>query len=113
MQLVASFYPLTSEAWIDQNKSLLEELIYGRRAGMLKFWTPDFISRRIDRCYAIAAAARDPEKRVLHLQLARSYRALLSMLPERPLRSDLVRLRSFARVELARAGYRPAYCTAG
>jgi hypothetical protein len=79
---------------------------------MLKFWTPEFVSRRIDRCYAIAAAARNPDKRTLHLQLARSYRALLSILPERPLRSDLVRLQSLARVDLARAGYRPALCTA-
>ena len=78
---------------------------------MVRFWTPEFVSRRIDRCYAIAAAARSPQKRRVHLQLARSYRALLNMLPERPTRSDLVRLASLARVQLLRAGYRPAFCT--
>ena len=79
---------------------------------MFRFWTPEIVSRRIDRCYAIAAAARNSDKRLLHLRLARSYRALLAMLPEQPLQSDLVRLQSLARVNLARAGYRPALCTA-
>lgn len=79
---------------------------------MSRVWNREFVIRRIDRCYAIAAAARDSKKRTLHLQLARSYRALLSILPDRPLRSDLVRLHSLARVDLARAGYRPAFCIA-
>ena len=40
----------------------------------------DFLIRRIDRCYLIAAASRVPEKRQMHLGLARHYRALLASL---------------------------------
>jgi len=36
-----------------------------------------FLTRRIDRCYLIAAGARVPEKRQVHLELARRYRKIL------------------------------------
>jgi hypothetical protein len=38
---------------------------------------PAFLVQRIDRCYLLAAAARAPEKRALHLERARHYRRLL------------------------------------
>ncbi len=47
---------------------------------MTFFWTRDFLTRRIDRCYLIAAGARKPEKRKMHLELARYYRRMLSSL---------------------------------
>lgn len=40
-------------------------------------WNSDSLVRRIDRCYLIAAGARLPEKRRLHLELARHYRRIL------------------------------------
>ncbi len=43
-------------------------------------WSRDFLTRRIDRCYLIAAGARKPEKRKIHLELARYYRRMLSSL---------------------------------
>lgn len=49
---------------------------------MRSFWTRSFLTRRIDRCYLIAAAARIPEKRRIHLELARYYRRMLASLPE-------------------------------
>ncbi|HEX8057063.1 MAG TPA: hypothetical protein VF481_10400 [Novosphingobium sp.] len=49
---------------------------------MRSFWTRSFLTRRIDRCYLIAAAARLPEKRRIHLELARYYRRMLASLPE-------------------------------
>lgn len=45
---------------------------------MRNFWTREFLTRRINRCYLIAAGAKIPEKRMLHLELARHYRALLA-----------------------------------
>lgn len=47
---------------------------------MAFFWNRDFLTQRIDRCYLIAAAARKPEKRKVHLELARYYRRMLSSL---------------------------------
>lgn len=41
------------------------------------FQSRDFLTRRIDRCYLIAAGARVPHKRKVHLELARHYRKLL------------------------------------
>lgn len=43
-------------------------------------WTHDFLTRRIDRCYLIAAWARVPERRKTYLKLARHYRGLLANL---------------------------------
>jgi hypothetical protein len=54
-----------------------------REAGdglMHRFWTRDLLTRRIDRCYLIAAGARRAEKRIAHLELARRYRELLATL---------------------------------
>lgn len=45
---------------------------------MGKFRTRDFLTRRIDRCYLIAAGAKMPEKRKVHLELARHYRQMLA-----------------------------------
>ena len=45
---------------------------------MPSFWNRDFLTRRIDRCYLIAAGAKIPEKRRVHLELARHYRGILS-----------------------------------
>lgn len=50
------------------------------------FWTREFLTRRIDRCYLIAAGARRPEKRKLHLELARYYRKVLAAVAEGPSR---------------------------
>lgn len=44
------------------------------------FWSRDFLTRRIDRCYLIAAGTKKPEKREAHLELARRYRRLLHAL---------------------------------
>jgi len=51
---------------------------------MRSSWTRDFLTRRIDRCYLIAAGARAAEKRKAHLERARHYRRLLSRLADRP-----------------------------
>jgi len=48
------------------------------------FWTREFLTRRIDRCYLIAAGAKRPDKRTLHLELARYYRNVLSALAQGP-----------------------------
>jgi len=49
-------------------------------------WTRDLLSRRIDRCYLIAAWTRATGKRRHYLALARHYRALLAGLSDgRPL----------------------------
>ncbi|WP_206238975.1 hypothetical protein [Novosphingobium terrae] len=42
------------------------------------FWNRDFLTRRIDRCYLIAAGTKKPHKREAHLELARRYRRLLT-----------------------------------
>jgi hypothetical protein len=46
------------------------------------FWNRDFLTRRIDRCYLIAAGTKKPHKREAHLELARRYRRLLSSLSD-------------------------------
>jgi len=46
-------------------------------------WTRDFLMRRIDRCYLIAAWAKAAEKRETYLELARYYRDLLSSMSAR------------------------------
>ncbi len=46
--------------------------------------TPEFLTRRIDRCYLIAAATRRPEKRQFHLELARYYRNILNTVLQAP-----------------------------
>ncbi|MBW8755525.1 MAG: hypothetical protein JF595_15540 [Sphingomonadales bacterium] len=48
---------------------------------MRSHWTRDFLMRRIDRCYLIAAWAKAADRRDLHLELARHYRKLLARLP--------------------------------
>jgi predicted YcjX-like family ATPase len=50
---------------------------------MRSFWTRDFLTRRIDRCYLIAARAKAAHKRKRHLELARHYRRLLASMCER------------------------------
>jgi len=44
---------------------------------MAWFRSRDFLTRRIDRCYLIAAASKAPHKRQVHLELARHYRSIL------------------------------------
>ncbi len=51
---------------------------------MRKCWTRDFLTRRIDRCYLIAVNARMPEKREVHLELARYYRGILASISGAP-----------------------------
>lgn len=41
-------------------------------------WSRDFLTRRIDRCYLIAAWTKISAKRATHLELARYYRRLLA-----------------------------------
>jgi hypothetical protein len=45
---------------------------------MARSWNADFLIRRIDRCYLLAACARHPEKRDRHLMRARHYRGVLA-----------------------------------
>jgi hypothetical protein len=45
---------------------------------MRSFWTRDFLTRRIDRCYLVAAWTKVADKRKAHLELARYYRRILS-----------------------------------
>jgi hypothetical protein len=52
---------------------------------MRSFWTRDFLMRRIDRCYLIAAWAKAAQRRNVYLDLARHYRKLLSTMPAGPL----------------------------
>ncbi len=47
---------------------------------MARFWSRDFLTRRIDRCYLIAAGTKNSEKRKVHLELARNYRQILASL---------------------------------
>jgi hypothetical protein len=47
---------------------------------MARFWSRDFLTRRIDRCYLIAAGTKSSEKRKVHLELARHYRRILASL---------------------------------
>lgn len=49
---------------------------------MTCFRSRDFLTRRIDRCYLIAAAAREPDRRAQHLELARHYRQVLTRVGE-------------------------------
>ena len=48
-------------------------------------WTQDFLGRRIDRCYLVAAWTRIAEKRETYLRLARHYRGILAAMPNRSL----------------------------
>jgi len=50
---------------------------------MGRFWNPDVLARRIDRCYLIAAGARNADKRQAHLELARHYRRMLTDVSQR------------------------------
>jgi hypothetical protein len=50
---------------------------------MQRIWTRDFLTRRIDRCYLVAAWTRVAEKRRTHLELARYYRRILSRMSGR------------------------------
>ena len=52
---------------------------------MRKSWSRDSLTRRIDRCYLIAAGTRRPEKRKIHLELARHYRRILSSIIDQPM----------------------------
>lgn len=52
---------------------------------MRSLWTRDFLMRRIDRCYLIAAWAKAAERRDAYLERARYYRSLLVSLADRPL----------------------------
>jgi hypothetical protein len=54
---------------------------------MTSRWSRTFLMHRIDRCYLIAAASRKPEKRKVHLELARHYRGILRALSDRPVAS--------------------------
>ena len=45
---------------------------------MRRTWTRDFLMKRIDRCYLIAAWTKDRVKRITYLKRARHYRALLA-----------------------------------
>lgn len=45
---------------------------------MRSYWTREFLARRVDRCYFLAAWAKAAEKRKAYLQLARYYRGLLA-----------------------------------
>jgi hypothetical protein len=47
---------------------------------MRNVWSRDFLTRRIDRCYLIAAWTKEAAKRAAHLELARHYRRMLSNL---------------------------------
>ncbi|KTR83345.1 hypothetical protein [uncultured Novosphingobium sp.] len=52
---------------------------------MRTLMTREFLLRRIDRCYLVAAGARRAEKRTLHLELARYYRKVLNAVADSPL----------------------------
>jgi hypothetical protein len=45
---------------------------------MARTWSADFLIRRIDRCYLLAACAKRPDKRDRHLERARHYRGILA-----------------------------------
>ncbi len=49
-----------------------------------QIWNRDSLVRRIDRCYLVAAGAKVPEKRQLHLELARHYRRILKAFHQFP-----------------------------
>jgi len=55
-----------------------------RRDIVRKNWTQDVLTRRIDRCYLIAAWTRTLEKRRRYVELARHYRGLLLALQDGP-----------------------------
>jgi hypothetical protein len=50
---------------------------------MRSFWTREFLTTRIDRCYLIASWANVAERRNVHLERARHYRRLLAGMAER------------------------------
>lgn len=45
---------------------------------MRSTWTLEWLTRRIDRCYLVAAWTKVEVKRAAYLRLARYYRAMLS-----------------------------------
>jgi hypothetical protein len=45
---------------------------------MHAFWTRDYLTRRIDRCYLVACWARAADRRATYLRMARYYRAILA-----------------------------------
>jgi len=47
---------------------------------MGKLWNREHLETRVDRCYLLAAAAKIPEIRQLHIGRARLYRRMLSSL---------------------------------
>lgn len=51
---------------------------------MRRTWTSEFLMRRIDRCYLIAAWTKDAMKRVTYLGLARYYRQMLAGMAAHP-----------------------------
>jgi hypothetical protein len=58
---------------------------------MRALWTRDFLMRRIDRCYLIAAWARAADRREVYLDLARYYRGLLAGIASPP-RPHMIRI---------------------
>lgn len=55
---------------------------------MRRTWNRERLTRRIDRCYLIAAWTKDGVKRVTYLSLARTYRNMLAgMVPVDPPRA--------------------------
>lgn len=48
---------------------------------MRSFWTRDFLTCRIDRCYLVASWAKARDRRQAYLALARRYRKLLEQIP--------------------------------
>jgi len=51
-----------------------------REGFMGKLWNREHLETRVDRCYLLAAAAKIPEIRQLHIGRARLYRRMLSSL---------------------------------
>lgn len=81
---------------------------------MRHLWTREFLTRRIDRHYLVAAGSKRAEKRELHLELARIYRKALTAVLDCPSRTsaELRRLHSQAQAHLAGAAGRPMLATA-
>jgi hypothetical protein len=50
-----------------------------REKTMQTSWTKDALTRRIDRCYLVAARTRIAEKRQHYISLAREHRAVLAV----------------------------------
>jgi hypothetical protein len=56
---------------------------------MPNFRSRAFLTLRIDRCYLVAAAAKNPERRKVNLELARHYRRILGNLADQPVASRI------------------------